>query len=53
MQRFATDRLAQLTDIGLHGYIVKKDSPNGQNIEMLLFPGGYNRISGLTLPGQR
>lgn len=26
---------------------------NGQNIEMLLFPGGYNRISGLTLPGQR
>ena len=28
MQRFATDCLERLADVGLHGYILKKDSPS-------------------------
>jgi uncharacterized protein YbgA (DUF1722 family) len=40
MQRFATDRLAHLADIGLHGYIVKKDSPSCGMMRVRVHGGG-------------
>jgi uncharacterized protein YbgA (DUF1722 family)/uncharacterized protein YbbK (DUF523 family) len=47
MQQFAHDRLAQLADLGLHGYILKKDSPSCGMMRVRVYnKGGAAQRSG-------
>ena len=53
MQRFATQRLSQLTELGLHGYILKKNSPScGMRGMRVYGSSGRSRRSGRGLFAQ-